>query len=80
MAPNGLYQNYVNGGWVSASTGKVSQSINPADLDDVDRRVSGIKFGGCGKRGEARHLMLVGLGVRCRLWRAAATSCQRRTT
>ena len=35
MAPNDLYQNYVNGGWVSASTGKVSESINPADLNDV---------------------------------------------
>ncbi len=29
------YRNYVNGNWVEASTGAVSQSSNPADLNDV---------------------------------------------
>ena len=35
MAGSDVYLNYVNGQWVAASTGKVSQSSNPADLDDV---------------------------------------------
>ena len=35
MAGRNLNLNYVGGQWVPASTGKVSQSINPADLDDV---------------------------------------------
>ena len=35
MAGNDLFLNYINGQWVAASTGKVSQSTNPADLDDV---------------------------------------------
>ena len=35
MTGSNLYLNYVNGQWVPASTGKVSQSVNPADLDDV---------------------------------------------
>ena len=35
MAGNDLYLNYVNGQWVAASTGRVSHSSNPADLDDV---------------------------------------------
>ena len=35
MTGSNLYLNYVNGQWIPASTGKVSQSVNPADLDDV---------------------------------------------
>ena len=35
MTGSNLYLNYVNGQWVPASTGNVSQSVNPADLDDV---------------------------------------------
>ena len=35
MSGNGTFLNYVNGKWIAASTGNVSQSINPADLDDV---------------------------------------------
>ena len=35
MAEQNTFMNYVSGNWVAASTGKVSQSSNPADLDDV---------------------------------------------
>ena len=35
MADRDTFLNYVSGNWVAASTGKVSQSSNPADLDDV---------------------------------------------
>ena len=35
MTGNDLYLNYVNGKWVTALTGEVSQSSNPADLNDV---------------------------------------------
>lgn len=35
MAGNDLFLNYVNGQWATASTGQVSQSTNPANLDDV---------------------------------------------
>ena len=35
MADRDTFLNYASGNWVAASTGKVSQSSNPADLDDV---------------------------------------------
>ncbi len=35
MAERDSFLNYVNGNWVAASTGEVSLSINPANLDDV---------------------------------------------
>ena len=35
MAERDTFLNYVGGSWVAASTGNVSQSSNPADLDDV---------------------------------------------
>ena len=35
MAERDTFMNYVGGNWTVASTGKVSQSSNPADLEDV---------------------------------------------
>ena len=35
MAERDTFLNYIGGNWVAASTGSVSQSSNPADLNDV---------------------------------------------
>ena len=71
MAERDTFMNYVSGNWVTASTGKVSQSSNPADLDDVIGEFQSSNSADVESAVCAQQMRREVFGVRCQHWRVA---------